>query len=69
MEEKEDEAEIDDSQDESTSLEAVPREKLVWHTSWTSGRKERGTFLKEAMPFTLAPLRNCSDIRFESTLT
>lgn len=64
----EDRVGMDVLQYELTSLEVVPFEKVISHTSSTSCRKKRITVLNEAMRSLLAPLTKCSETGFEVSL-
>lgn len=47
------------------SLDALPLEKIISHTSSMSSPKERITALKEAMRYMFSPLRNCFKTELE----
>lgn len=56
------------SRDGFPLLKVMPLEKLIYHISSTSSRKERVTVLKGAMRSVLEPLKNSSETGFEDPL-
>lgn len=51
-----------------TSLEVVPLETAVLHTSASSCQKERVSLLSRTMIFLCEPLRKCTETGFEAKL-
>lgn len=67
-EDKEGGADLDVSRYGFFSLEDVPLETLISHTSLTSSRNDRISVLREAIRCILASLRNCSETGSEDSL-